>query len=361
MYQIAICTGSRAEWGLLEPIAYAIDTDPDLDLLLLVTGSHLSPAHGFTRNDIKLPVAECIECVMSSDTPVGVTTGRALAEMRFADTFQRYRPDCCVVLGDRWEVLGAALAAWDAQIPVVHLHGGDVTKGSLDNGYRNAISCLSSLHLTSNSGASYRLICNTFLNGATVRNVGALRDDMDAITAEHTVPEYDFVCLFHPALDAGITQLVTLLRALPRDQYGLFIHTNADAKGHIFNQTIDDFVSEVESWVVVDSLPRGTFLASVKRAGYMIGNSSAGITEAVGLGTPSINIGTRQKGRQVPGSVVNVENLTEAGIRAAIERVNGDAFRGVLPHVYNPYSGGKTSEEIVGIIKGWLRGCNSTE
>src|SRR5690606_13142182 len=140
---------TRAEYGLLRPLIDEITSDPDLQLQLLVTGTHLSPEFGMTHQAIEadgVRIDATVEMLLSSDSAVGVTKSIGLGVIGFADAFQRLKPDILVLLGDRYEVLAAAQAALVARIPIAHIHGGETTEGAFDESIRHAVTKMAQWH-----------------------------------------------------------------------------------------------------------------------------------------------------------------------------------------------------------------------
>ena len=161
MRKIAVATGTRAEYGLLYWIIKGINEDPEPELQLIVTGTHLSPEFGLTVKEIEkdgFPIAERVEMLLSSDTEAAIATSMGLGMIGFARAYERLRPDVLVVLGDRFEILSAVAAALPFRIPVAHIHGGEATGGVMDEPIRHAITRLSHLHFTAAEDYSQRVV-----------------------------------------------------------------------------------------------------------------------------------------------------------------------------------------------------------
>ena len=159
--KVAVFTGTRAEYGLLYWFLKDIQSDSDLCLQLLVSGMHLSPEFGETYRQIEkdgFKIDEKIEILLSSDSAVGTAKSMGLGVLGFADALSRLAPDVLVILGDRFEALAAAQTAMILRIPVVHLHGGEITEGAYDDAIRHAITKLSYLHATSTEEYRQRVI-----------------------------------------------------------------------------------------------------------------------------------------------------------------------------------------------------------
>ena len=151
MKKIAVVTATRAEYGILTPLIKAINDDDELELELIVTGTHLSEKHGntikFIRND-GFPIAHELPILEDGNTPYDISVTMANALLRTAECLRDDRPDMMVILGDRTEMLGIAAAAMNERIPIAHLHGGEVTEGAVDDCVRHALSKMSYLHFT---------------------------------------------------------------------------------------------------------------------------------------------------------------------------------------------------------------------
>lgn len=181
MRKICVITGTRAEFGLLRPLIALIAKDEELQLQLIATGMHLSPEFGYTLDEIiaaGFVVDKKVECLLSSDSSVGISKSMALAISGFADALETLQPDLVVVLGDRTEILGAVIAAGMANIPIAHLHGGETTEGAYDEAIRHSITKFSHLHFTSTEAYRKRVI-QLGEQPEMVFNVGAI--GLDAI------------------------------------------------------------------------------------------------------------------------------------------------------------------------------------
>ena len=176
MKKVCIVTATRAEYGLLKPVIERIDKSSNIELQIAVTGAHLSPEFGLTYQEIETDgyyITAKIEMLLSSDTSVGITKSMAVALMGFADFFGQFKPDMVVILGDRYETLAVATAAMIAQIPIAHIHGGEITEGAYDDAIRHAITKMSHLHFASTEEYRRRII-QLGEQPDRVYNVGAL-------------------------------------------------------------------------------------------------------------------------------------------------------------------------------------------
>ncbi len=367
MLKLAVFTGTRAEYGLLFWLLKDIAADPELQLHLVVSGMHLSPEFGLTARQIEADGFEIdakVEMLLSSDSPVGVAKSMGLGVLGLADAFARLKPDVLVLLGDRFEALAAAQTALVLRIPILHIHGGEVTQGAYDDAIRHAISKMSLLHCTSTEVHRQRVIQ---LGEAPerVKNVGALglehirrtalltRSELaGAIAFELTRPY--FLVTFHPetlatqTAEAAFGALLAALDAFP-DHQVILTHPNADDGGRALMAMLEAYVArQPERCVGIPSLGQRRYLSAVKHAAAVIGNSSSGIIEVPSFGVPTVNVGNRQKGREAAPSVLHCGTAQAdivAGIHAALQA------QWTADTVLNPYGRGDTSAQILAFLK----------
>lgn len=363
---IAVFTGTRAEYGLLYWLMKDIAADPDLELRLIVSGTHLSPEFGLTYQQIEqdgFRIDERVEMVLSSNTSVGVVKSMGVALLGFADALARQQPDTLVILGDRYEALAAAQAAMLQRIPVAHLHGGEITEGAYDDAIRHAITKLSFLHFTAAEPYRQRVIQ---LGEAPERvfNVGAIGLDHIAKTPLLSLAELQeslgfilhspfMVVTYHPvtlADEPAEESFMALLSALDEfpDYQVIMTYPNADDGGRAIIPLIEKYAANYPGRVLaIPSLGYKRYLSAVRHSIAVVGNSSSGIIEVPSLGVSTINIGQRQQGRLAAESVLHCEANTCAIVRCikkALLPVNKNAFT-------NPYGAGDASSQIVTRLK----------
>lgn len=367
--KICVITATRAEYGLLKPLLGAIGASTDLTLQLLVTGTHLSPEFGATWRDIAndgFAIDERVEIVVSSDSSVGVCKSMGLAMMGFGEAFERLKPDAVVVLGDRYEILCAAAAATAHNLPIAHLHGGEVTEGAIDDAFRHAITKMSHLHFTSTEAYRERVI-RLGEQPARVFNVGAIGLDsvcstqfldVDALGASigfDLAPGF-FLVTYHPEtiVEAdGAQQVKTLIDTmLTLPDYKILVTgANADKGGRAINRQLAELAAAHPARLcVVTSLGQVRYLSAARLARAVVGNSSSGIIEVPSLGTPTLNIGSRQHGRIRAASVVDVA-LDPAQILAALARFEAPQFKREMAGLRNPYGDGNSTNRIVAQLR----------
>lgn len=369
MRKICVITGTRAEFGLLRPLITLIAKDEELQLQLIATGMHLSPEFGYTLDEIitaGFVVDKKVECLLSSDSSVGISKSIALAISGFADALETLQPDLVVVLGDRTEILGAVIAAGMANIPIAHLHGGETTEGAYDEAIRHSITKFSHLHFTSTEAYRKRVI-QLGEQPEMVFNVGAI--GLDAVKKLKLLNKEEFensigfklkkrnvLITYHPVTlekEAPIQTFENILQALDElSETGLiFTHANSDKNGRVINKMITEYVDiHKEKAIAFKSLGQLRYLSALQFVDFVIGNSSSGILEVPAFYIPTINIGDRQKGRICNESVINSNNSLE-DIEKSITFALNKQFRETIQQQEMLYGNGTAAEKILKVIK----------
>lgn len=358
--RILYLSGTRADFGLMEATLRRIAATPGLQLELAVTGTHLSPQHGHTVDEVRatgLPVA--VEIPVDVLTRTGASMALAIADVMRGLTphLERTRPDALLLLGDRGEMLAGAIAALHVGVPVVHLHGGE-RSGTVDEPVRHAISKLASYHFVATEGARERLLrmgedaARIHVTGAPgldglQQAASATREQCLAMLGLPAGSEF-VLALFHPVVQqageaAGQTR--ALLQALGTMGLPvLWLDPNADAGSRAILEALADAPLPAGSRRVAH-LPRPQYCAALRHCAVLAGNSSSGIIEAASFGTPVVNVGTRQHMREHGPNVVDVS--TEASeIAEALKRQHG---HGRWP-CENPWGDGHAGERIAQLL-----------
>ncbi|WP_333575883.1 UDP-N-acetylglucosamine 2-epimerase [Sphingobacterium sp.] len=368
MKKICIVTATRAEYGLLRPLMNKLRDSDEFCLQILVTGSHLSPEFGLTYKFIEedgFHIDEKVEMLLSSDTPEGIVKSMGVGMLGYAAAFSRLSPDAVIILGDRYEMLSVASTAAIFKIPIIHLHGGEITEGAYDDAIRHAITKLSALHFTSTEDYRKRVIQLGEQPGK-VFNVGAIGLDnihslqlLTKTELESTLgikfQKFNYQVTFHPETLSNISskdQFRILLNAIDKqeDSYFIFTKANADTDGRVINQMIEEFAyKNPHKASAYDSLGTLKFLSVLKVCDAIVGNSSSGIIEAPSLGIITINIGDRQRGRTQAGTVFNCD-VNEAEILKSFERVRSNEANKIKINSINPYGNGGTADKIMKIL-----------
>ncbi|WP_346880482.1 UDP-N-acetylglucosamine 2-epimerase [Clostridium sp. UBA3061] len=367
--RICVITGTRAEYGLLKPLIMKIIDDKEIDLKLVVTGMHMSTEFGLTYKLIEedgIVIDEKIEILLSSDSHVATSKAMGLAIISFSEYINRTKPDMVIVLGDRYEILAASISAMVANVPIAHIHGGEITEGAQDDVFRHCITKLSYLHFTSTE--SYRKrVMQLGEEPNRVFNVGAIGieniKELKLLSKEEIEKSINFtlnkkfaLVTFHPVtLEQGLAeiQITELLGALEEFDDMKFIITkaNSDNEGRKINRKIDEFISKnPEKYIGFVSMGQLKYLSAMKYCSMVIGNSSSGIIEAPSFNIPTINIGDRQKGRLQAKTVINCDPI-KSDIIKAIKRGLSKEFKDKISKIENPYGDGDTSNKILYEIK----------
>lgn len=372
--RVCILTGTRAEYGLLKPLFALFAASAQVKLQVLVTGTHLSPEFGSTWREIVADgysIDERVEIVLSSDSRVGVCKSMGLALAGFGEALARLAPQLLVVLGDRYEVLCAAAAANVLNIPVAHLHGGEVTEGAIDDAFRHAVSKLSHLHFTSTETYRARVVQmgeapeSVFNVGAigldALRQIELLDRPALARSIGFDLGAQHLLLTYHPETvgggDAGAEMQLLLDTVLASGSEQLLVTgANADAGGRAINQVLAQVQAAHPGRIfVAASLGQLRYLSAMRLATAVVGNSSSGIIEAPSLGVPTVNVGRRQHGRIRAMSVIDAA-LEPAALRGALDRCRDPAFRATVAQAPNPYGDGRTAPRVARHIEQALQG-----
>ena len=366
--KICVITSSRADYGLLRLILKGITTDSDLKLQLVTTGMHLSLKYGDTCQEI---LTDGFEIDMKIDTLVGDNDARGVSESiglgvsKFATALEELRPDLVLVLGDRFEIFAAVIAAHVALIPVAHIHGGELTEGAIDDVFRHSITKMSQLHFVSTQEYANRVIQlgeqpgSVFVTGGLgVDAISQLellsKSELESIL-NFKFGEKNLLITFHPvtlelaSADKQINELLAALDKLPDINY-IFTSPNADPGSNYISHAIEKFVATHENSSFYASLGQLNYFSCIQFVDGVVGNSSSGILEIPTFRKGTINIGDRQRGRIQSSSVINC-GLDRQEILNAIETLYSIGFSQQLLSISNPYGHVGASLEILNKIK----------
>jgi UDP-hydrolysing UDP-N-acetyl-D-glucosamine 2-epimerase len=364
---IGVITTSRADYGACRPVLQAINSDADLRLCLFVSGMHLSPGYGFTVSAIEadgFEIADRVEVLLSSDTPEAIGKSMGLGLIGFAQVFNRRRVDILVIVGDRFEMFAAALAAVPFNIPIAHLGGGDVTVGAMDDALRHSLTKLSHLHFASTEEYAQRIVqmgeepWRVCVSGEpNLDNLATMRLlTREELEAKYSVRLSDpfLLVTYHPVTlqyrESG-WQIDQLLTALHDSGIPVVVTMpNADTCNQPIRERIKRFAETHPSAWSVESLGLESYLSMMALSAAIVGNSSSGILEAASFNLPAVNIGIRQTGRVRARNVIDVGNSSEeilGGIKRATERKFRDSLRGLT----NPYATGCAVPRIMEKLK----------
>lgn len=359
---IAVVTTSRADYSLLYWPLRDLAAHPDINLKIIAFGPHLSPEFGCTVSEIEKEfcVDGRIECLVSSDSDVGMAKTIGVATLSLADYLGQLRPDLLVLTADRYEMLAPASVALALRIPIAHIEGGEISEGAIDDAVRNALTKLSHLHFTSTALARTRVIAMGEEEWR-VHRVGApaldhlkrssllSREELEARLAIDLSSATTLIT-FHPTTIARDTNreadaLFHAAQAMAGQL--LFCYPNADAGSRaLINRMKELSHVLVGTFVNLDPI---TYWSLLQHVGLLLGNSSSGIIEAASFGLPVVNVGMRQRGRERGRNVLDAEPTVESILdRVAVAR--SEAFRQSLKGMENMYGDGEAAGRIVTVL-----------
>lgn len=369
MRLITAITTSRADYGIYRSIFNKIENDHELDLELIVSGTHLLETHGFTVSEIeadgytignRINVFDTLET-----TPASVARAISVGVEKFAEQYSQSRPDILLVLGDRFEMHAAVLAALPFKIPVAHIHGGELTMGAFDDALRHSITKLSHLHFVATGEYANRVaqlgeeLWRIVVSGAPA--LDALKNfvpigisELEKITGLR-MPVAPLIVTFHPVTmecSSQKEQVQALLEVINLSKLPtVFTAPNIDPGREEIIDIIDEFVrNSCGASVLCTSLGAKNYFSLMSNAIAMIGNSSSGIVEAASFGLPVVNIGTRQEGR-IRGQNVIDTGVTKDEILTALTKAISPEFKNNVKNISNPYVQGCASSVIVHKLK----------
>jgi GDP/UDP-N,N'-diacetylbacillosamine 2-epimerase (hydrolysing) len=363
--KIAVVTGTRAEYGIFKPVLKAIQARPGLELALVATGMHLSREFGYTITEIKrdgFQIAARVDMMPADDTPAAMaeSVGRGITGLVRA--WQRLKPDIILVLGDRTEPLAAAVAGAYMNIPLAHIHGGDVC-GNIDDSARHAITKFAHIHFPATKTSAERIL-KMGEEAWRVRLVGS--PALDVVLHEPLLPaaalaqKYALdlarplvLVIQHPvtsqADEAPQQMQVTMEAVVASGRPAVVLYPNSDAGGRRMIEVIREYQKNplIKAF---PSLPRREYLSLMKLARVMVGNSSGGIVEAPSFGLPTVNIGIRQDGRERGANVIDCDHRKNDIIRAIKKALADKEFLAEVKKCRSPYGDGRASRRIAEIL-----------
>ena len=363
--KIAVVTTSRADYGHLYWPLRDLSENENVDLKIIVLGSHLSPEFGNTFQEIVndgFKIDSRIECLLSSDTDVGMAKTIGMAILSLADVLGQVQPDLLLLIADRYEMLAPASVALALRIPIAHIEGGEVSEGAIDDAVRNALTKMSHIHFTSTIAARERVIAmgeeewRVHRAGAPSldnlrRRTLLSREQMEERLALN-LGTPTILVVYHPMTIARDTlqeadALFAALENLP-DQI-LFCYPNADAGSRALIDRTKVFIGRRGHGKIFTNLDSVTYLSLLRQVDMLVGNSSSGIMESASFALPTVNVGLRQQGRERARNVLDADAHPKA-ILEAMNAARTPEFRQSLAGMVNPYGEGFASETIVRVL-----------
>lgn len=355
MKKVCVVSGTRADYGLLFWTMKGIQGDKELELQTIVTCMHLNPKFGDTWKNFEadgFPISKKVDLGEQEDSRESVVAQVSTGVHKFFEAYKELTPDLIVILGDRYEMLAAAQAAVFAEVPVAHIHGGEITEGAFDDIIRHSITKMSSYHFTSTEEYKKRVV-QMGENPGNVTNVGAVGLEnirKFKLLSKQEIPEIpfkekNFLITYHPVTAANEDATEDLLKVLSEypDACQIITMPNSDPGHEKIFRALKAYAKGKDNVYLTTSLGFTKYLSCMQICDVVIGNSSSGIIEAPFMGTPTLNIGVRQKGRLHDKSVVDCD---PAGIKGKLEQVLGGSCEKSLL-----YGDGNCSDKIIQFIK----------
>ncbi|MCP4153757.1 MAG: UDP-N-acetylglucosamine 2-epimerase (hydrolyzing) [bacterium] len=363
--KVGFVTVARSDYNTTKPIVEKALNHDSIEPVFYVTGMHLSPEFGLTVNELKkdgMPIEATVEMLLSSDSPAGITKSMGLGTIGFAQAYENHKPDILVVAGDRFEMHCAAVAAFPFGIPIVHLRGGEVTFGAIDESFRHSITKMSHLHYPGTELSAKRLR----QMGEEPWRIKVFGDP--SLEDIHRVEMYTrkeleqifhldmskpvILVTFHPVTheyehtETYICDLIKTLWIFNRTYNVVFTYPNADTNGRVIIKHIENYCKKQEGAFMVPNFGRKGYYSMMNEAAVMVGNSSSGIWESASFKIPVVNIGRRQEGRQRPANVIDTAE-NEKAIKRGIEKALSETFVETLKDLKNPYFMENSSDIVI--------------
>ncbi|RLQ97144.1 UDP-N-acetylglucosamine 2-epimerase [Falsibacillus albus] len=364
--KICVVTGTRADYGIYIPLLEKLQIHHRFELSILAAGMHLSPAHGHTINEIKrdgFNITGKVDTILINHTEGNMAKSIGMGILGMTQHFETQPPDLVIILGDRGEMLAAAIAAAHLNIPVAHLHGGEIS-GSIDESVRHAITKLSHIHFPATSQSAAR-IQKLGEDPWRIFNVGSLRVEQilsgnlplfETVTEKYSLPitpKQFILYIFHPvSFECGSIQMqasLTLKKILAKNLPVICILPNTDAGADEVMMAYQN-ISHDNQVFYIKNFQQADYLTILQNARCLIGNSSSGIIEAASFHVPVLNVGSRQQGRERSGNVIDV-TPDPADIESGIDLLFSADFQKKVNEVRNVYGAGKTTEKIINTLE----------
>jgi UDP-hydrolysing UDP-N-acetyl-D-glucosamine 2-epimerase len=353
--KVCIVTTTRADWGLLMPIAMVLKQSPTVELQIVASNMHLSERCGMTVNEIisaGFEVNERVAMPDAGESEADCVRAMSVCLKGMADAFERLRPDVLLILGDRYEILTVASAATVMRIPIIHIAGGAISQGAIDDNIRHAVTKLSTLHLTETEvyrqrviqmgEAPERVICTGAIGVWNAMNQPLMSVDELSASLDFDLAGDVAVVTYHPATAdvadpaEGCRNLLAALDRLPQLKT-IITYPNNDARSLPIIELLKAYAEEHSDRVrLFKSLGMRRYLSALQVAKVVIGNSSSGIVEVPSTGAVTVNIGSRQDGRLAAESVLNCSTDSQS-IYNTIVKALSPQMQSLAARRENPY------------------------
>jgi GDP/UDP-N,N'-diacetylbacillosamine 2-epimerase (hydrolysing) len=364
MKKICFVTGSRAEYGLLKNLMCSVRKKKNYKLQLIVSCMHLSKKFGNTINEIKIDGFKInikVNLNINADKPNDICKYVGIGIKKFSDAYSKLKPNYIAVLGDRFEIFSAATAALIHNIPIIHLHGGELTESLFDDAFRHSITKMSTYHFVANK-VYHKRVKQLGENPNNIFNVGGM--GVDSIKKTKILNKKDIekklkfkfllknlLITYHPETlskketKKGIENLLKSLKNLKNTRL-IFTASNADTYGDYINKKIKTFVKNNKNAYFFYSLGSVNYYSCLKYIDAVVGNSSSGIAEVPIFKKFTINIGNRQKGRLKAKSILDCStNLID--IKRCLKFIYLPQSKKILTKTISLYGNGNATDKIL--------------
>lgn len=365
---ILIITGSRGDYDILKPIIQKAKKSKKITIKTIITGAHLIPAYGNLKifKDDNIKIDQKIRIKYSGDKSNSILNFISDGIKKFSLCLNKYKPDMILILGDRYEIFSAAISAYYKRIPIAHISGGEITKGSYDDAIRHSITKLSFLHFVANKiyanrvkqlgevSKNIHIVGNTNLDDLEIFKFYKRKEIEKKIN--FNFKKVNFLITFHPATleeDYGINDFKIILKFFSnKPDIGLiFTLPNSDTHNFKIINLIKKFVKKNKNSKYYKFLGKKNYFSIVNQVDAVIGNSSSGISEIPSLKKPTINIGFRQEGRIKAKSIIDIKKINLNLFRKSLLKIKTKKFQKILNNVRNPYFKKDSSSRILKILE----------
>lgn len=365
--KINIISSTRADFGLLKNLIARLKKEKSFSTSTIIGGTHFAKRFDYTYKEIiknKIKINNKIVFKSIPDSILGISKVFSKSLIKSVEIFKKDKPDLLIVLGDRYEILASVIAANLSKIPVAHIHGGEVTEGVIDDGFRHSITKMSHIHFVANSIYKKRVI-QLGENKKNIFTVGG--PGIDSIMSTKLIDKKtlqkkfkvefqkkNYLVNFHPETsnDASIkNQLNEIFSAFKilSDCCFIFTMPGADYQNSIIEKEIKNFVTKNKKAYFFKSLGQLNYFSFLKVVNAVIGNSSSGILEAPYFKKPTINLGDRQNGRLMSPSIISIK-IKKNNIIKALEKIEKKSFKKRIKY-YKLYGNKGASGKIIKILK----------
>jgi len=353
MKNLVILTTARSDYYLLKPLIYRLKKSKKIDIKIITTGSHLIKDQGFTYKEVEKNFGLTKKVKFSNIKATGdIAKAISPVSKKFNKIFKKLDPDGIIILGDRYEAFITAVSAFFMKIPIIHIHGGEISYGSMDDTMRHVITKLSTYHFVSHNQHRKRVIQlgeqpeKVFLAGSlgveNLKKIKTIKKNLIEKKLKIKFLQNNYVVTFHPetlSKDYGIKSLTSLLNYLNKQKntFVFFTSSNSDVGSYKINSLVKKFVKNYKNSKYISNLGDQLYFSILKHCDAMIGNSSSGIIEAPSLKIPTINIGNRQQGRVTSRSIINCLEPSRKNLVRIFKKIKNKKFINKIKKTKNIY------------------------